>query len=128
MPPLAIDIYVQADQPWQASGVASTGRFEIVCEYVDGSWTHDPATGTHDWRGAADRPAPATYALPGAPEGCLLYRFGARGPALRWPHASVVVPKHEEEVFFAVNDDLGKGLRGNQGALHMRFSVQNRRA
>jgi len=123
-----ISFTVQANQGVQATGVHCNNNLRVTCDFDSGTWTQNPATGMHDWSGdGAHAQAAGEFALPGAPEGCLVYYVG--GAATKFPAATVVMPNNGAEVQFVINDDLkgvhGAGLADNQGALVLKFTIDD---
>ncbi len=126
-----IQVTIAANLSWQASGVFCNPNDSIDVSYIGGNWTQNPVTGLHDWRGdGGHQEAGGEYALPGAPEGCLLFRVGG-GATTRFATSTVHLPNNSNgEVAFVINDDLrhvsGHGLGDNSGSLSLAFTISSR--
>lgn len=113
-------VTVQANQPWQPTGVTVTGQQQTAIVCTGGSWTANPADGNCGANGNSSYTAKSGYTMPGQPEGALIGQIGTNAPFL--VGASVNAPTGQSGMLsLCINDDLngeyGAGLTDNSGAL-----------
>lgn len=117
----AVTVQVQANQPWQGTGVQISGPSPRVVRYVSGHWLASPVGGMVDGNGSPGLIAKAGYTLPGANEGALVGRVGSSGTPFLVGDLAEIPPGQTGELQLCINDDLegryGIGLGDNQGAL-----------
>ncbi|MGO2768896.1 GMC family oxidoreductase [Pseudomonas taetrolens] len=117
----AVTVQVQANQPWQGTGVQINGLSPRRVQYVSGFWFASPVGGWVDGNGKARLPAKAGYTLEGANEGALIGRVGSSGTPFLIGNLAQVPAGQQGELQLCINDDLhglyGPGLKDNSGAL-----------
>lgn len=120
----ASTVTVQANQPWQGTGVQLNGISAQLVRYVSGRWSASPAGGMVDGRGNPVYIAKSGYTLPGASEGALIGRVGSAGTPFLIGDLAQIPAGQQGELQLCINDDLdgryGVGLQDNQGALTVR--------
>lgn len=114
-------VQVQANQPWQGTGVQINGPSPRLVRYLSGRWFASPVGGMVDGNGSAGLIAKPGYTLPGANEGALIGRIGSTGAPFLIGDLAPIPPGQQGELQLCINDDLdgryGVGLADNQGAL-----------
>ncbi|KAE9646560.1 GMC family oxidoreductase [Pseudomonas sp. PB103] len=114
-------VQVQANQPWQGTGVQINGPSPRLVRYLSGRWLASPVGGMVDGNGSAGLIAKPGYTLPGANEGALIGRIGSTGAPFLIGDLAPIPPGQQGELQLCINDDLqgryGVGLADNQGAL-----------
>lgn len=118
-------VTVQAKQAWQDAGLNVSGTQTTTIVYQSGQWSASPGTGMRTGKGAPGYIAKPFYTLPGAPEGALIGRIGAR---VFLVGDQATVPRGVAGALqFCINDDLdaryGNGLADNQGSLVVKVST-----
>ncbi|NWE22140.1 GMC family oxidoreductase [Pseudomonas sp. P7548] len=117
----ATTVQVQANQPWQGTGVQISGPSPRWVRYISGKWLASPVGGMVDGNGSPGLIAKPGYTLPGANEGALVGRVGSSGTPFLLGDKGAVPPGQSGELQLCINDDLegryGIGLADNQGAL-----------
>lgn len=117
----AATVQVQANQPWQGTGVQINGPSPRLVRYVSGLWFASPAGGRVDGNGSPGLIAKPGYTLPGASEGALIGRIGSSGQPFLIGDLAQIPAGQQGELQLCINDDLegryGVGLADNQGAL-----------
>lgn len=120
----AATVAVQANRPWQNTGVQLNGISPRLVRYVSGLWSASPAGGMVDGRGNPRYVAKAGYTLPGASEGALIGRVGDTGEPFLIGDLAEIPAGRRGELQLCINDDLngryGVGLQDNQGELTVR--------
>lgn len=118
---MAAIVQVQANQPWQGTGVQIAGPGPRLVRYVSGQWLASPVGGMVDGNGSAGLIAKDGYTLPGASEGALIGRIGNMGTPFLIADLAQIPPGQQGELQLCINDDLngryGVGLADNHGAL-----------
>jgi hypothetical protein len=125
IPPVPVNVTVQANQPWQASGVTLFSGQKAAIVVSGGSWTANPQTGMCGAGGSGYVAKPG-YTLPGAREGALIGRVGSNPPFLVGPAANA--PDGQTGMLsLCINDDIerryGSGLSDNRGALNVTVTL-----
>ena len=114
-------VQVQANQPWQGTGVQINGPSPRLVRYLSGHWFASPAGGMVDGNGSAGLTAKPGYTLPGANEGALIGRISSTGAPFLIGDLAQIPAGQQGELQLCINDDLegryGVGLADNQGAL-----------
>lgn len=123
-----VHLTIAAKIGWQSSGVYCNPGAVVTVTCTGGLWTHNPATGMHDWRGDGAHPhAPGEFMLPGAPEGCLLYAAGDNEPAEQFMGPTMVMKNNGKQLHFIINDDPkaghGSGFGDNEGHVSLVITV-----
>lgn len=117
----AATVQVQANQPWQGTGVQISGPSPRLVRYVSGKWLASPVGGLVDGNGSPGLIAKAGYTLPGANEGALIGRVSSSGTPFLVGDLAEIPAGQTGELQLCINDDLegryGIGLGDNQGAL-----------
>jgi choline dehydrogenase-like flavoprotein len=117
----AATVQVQANQPWQGTGVQISGPSPRVVRYVSGKWLASPLGGMVDGNGSPGLIAKAGYTLAGANEGALIGRVSSSGTPFLVGDLAEIPTGQTGELQLCINDDLegryGIGLGDNQGAL-----------
>jgi choline dehydrogenase-like flavoprotein len=118
---LARTVQVQANQPWQGTGVQVNGYSWQLAVCRGGQWTANPATGMVGGDGHAGLIAKPGYSLPGANEGALIGRIGSNGTPFLIGAMGQLPRGQQGELQLCINDDLdgryGAGMSDNQGSL-----------
>lgn len=120
-----IDMEVQADQPWQKTGLILKQEEKAIIDYISGTWFISHSVPDCD---ANDEPryiARSGYAMPGKPEGGLI---GIMNNTPFWVGKHAETPAGSDgQLCLCANDDLegqyGAGLRDNHGSLKVRIRV-----
>lgn len=117
----AATVQVQANQPWQGTGVQINGPSPRLVRYLSGRWLASPVGGMVDGNGSAGLIAKPGYTLPGANEGALIGRIGSTGAPFLIGDLAQIPSGQQGELQLCINDDLegryGVGLADNQGSL-----------
>ncbi|RBL67573.1 GMC family oxidoreductase, partial [Pseudomonas sp. MWU13-2625] len=117
----AATVTVQANRPWQGTGVQLNGVSPRLVRYAGGHWSASPAGGMVDGRGNPLYLAKPGYTLPGASEGALIGRVGADGEPFLICDLAEIPAGRQGELLLCINDDLdgryGVGLQDNHGEL-----------
>lgn len=61
---------------WTNTGISVTNGSKVKVSYISGSWRTNPHWSVADAAGNAAQRAPATYLMPGEPEGALVAEIG----------------------------------------------------
>ncbi|MGC5703900.1 GMC family oxidoreductase [Pseudomonas sp. NFXW11] len=119
----AATVKVQANKPWQGTGVQLNGISPRLVRYVSGRWSASPAGCMVDGRNPR-YVAKAGYIVPGASEGALIGRVGDTGEPFLIGDLAEIPGGRQGELQLCINADLegryGVGLQGNQGELTVR--------
>ncbi|WP_260963261.1 GMC oxidoreductase [Pseudomonas citri] len=120
----AVTMQVQANQPWQGTGVQINAVVPRLVRYVSGRWYASPQGGWVDGNGGSRHIDYDSYTLPGAAEGALIGRVGDGGTPFLVGDLGQIPSGQQGELQLCINDDLtgryGAGLSDNQGALTIR--------
>lgn len=119
---------VEANRPWQDTGILVGANEKAVIQYVSGWWFISPQLPRCDGNGASWRNNSPDYALPGYPEGGLVGRINKQA---FWVGNQGETPSGlTGQLQLCPNDDLpgsyGAGLADNMGRLTVKISVRRR--
>jgi choline dehydrogenase-like flavoprotein len=117
----AVTVQVQANQPWQGTGVQIGSPVPRLVRYLSGQWRASQEGGMVDGRGGSRHITYSSYTLPGAAEGALIGRVGSGGTPFLIGDLAQLPVGEQGELQLCINDDLtgqyGAGLTDNIGAL-----------
>lgn len=127
-PSVIITFDVQADKPWQNTGVHIKATEKAIINYQSGTWYISPSVPNCDAEGNYRYIAKTGYAMQYKPEGGLIGRIGTE---VFWVGAHCETPPGAVgELQLCPNDDLdaryGCGLRDNSGSLKVSITVKDR--
>lgn len=122
---LSTTVTIYANRSWQGTGIyINTAQDHINVQQTDMNqkWVNNPITGAVDANGHIHSPmAQGTYALPGAPEGCLCARNDPTGRPYHIGAQGNADTRTLGELQLVINDDLGGtvggGLSDNSGQI-----------
>lgn len=123
-----VTFIVQANQPWQDTGITLQANEKAVIQYLSGWWFISPQLPRCDGNGGGRRINYPDYALPGYPEGGLVGRVNQQA---FWVGNQGETPAGVTgQLQLSPNDDLpgsyGLGLADNMGSLTVKISVKRR--
>ncbi|WP_436858387.1 hypothetical protein [Citrobacter tructae] len=124
----AVTFVVQANRPWQDTGITLEANEKAVIQYLSGWWFISPQLPRCDGNGGPRRISYPDYALPGYPEGGLVGRVNNQA---FWVGNQCETPAGlTGKLALCPNDDLpgsyGVGLADNIGSLTVKISVKRR--
>lgn len=120
----AVTMQVQANKPWQGTGVQISGPVPRLVRYISGLWCASPQGGQVDGKGGSRHIDWVGYTMPSAAEGALIGRVGNDGTPFLVGDLAQIPTDQQGELQLCINDDLtglyGAGLTDNTGALTVR--------
>lgn len=113
---------VSANQSWQDTGFKVPPFTEVFINFLEGSYSVGPQSGSFDAGGQPSSTATWSSPLPGAPVGVLVGRLGDGAPFLVGKGSSILHRGDKDlELYLVINDDLysrhSKGLTDNSGSV-----------
>ncbi|PWK73818.1 hypothetical protein LX99_04204 [Mucilaginibacter oryzae] len=127
---LSFSFMIQANQPWQDSGISITPPNTVTIAYQSGLWTADLKTNNgnlYDANGCPDQVINQSgYPLPGHNQGCLIGKIGTNPPFFIGNGPTSTPSGKSGELYLCIDDDLngayGSGLSDNKGSILVMIS------
>lgn len=117
---------VDANLPWQSTGLYIKQGDFIAIKYLSGKWTFNPAESSCGPEGSRRYIAKEGYALPGKNEGALIGKIGDHVFCVNTAFDTQMT--WEGELQFTINDDLnskyGGGLSDNSGSIEVEIEIR----
>ena len=128
MPRMEIDVDARPDDGyWTNTGIQVSDGSQIKVSYISGKWKTNPHWSVDDARGNAAHAAPASYLLPGAPEGAMVAKVGGgigwgdRGKAVYLVGNGASIPDSKSGTLFLGTNDEEQGFGDNTGTIRVRI-------
>ena len=104
-----------------------TNGSNVKVSYVSGSWRTNPHWSVPDAAGNAAHNAPASYHMPGKPEGALVAKIGGgvgwgdRGKVVYYVGNGTNIPDNVEGILFLGTNDQEQGFGDNTGSIKVKI-------